>query len=91
MPEGTRTALAVSAGIDTHTRQARALASPRILTGFVFLWAFLDKTFGLGYATASGNAWIDGMSPTPPRGRPRRPNIGEPPTRTRPFRNPVGP
>ncbi|WP_346075063.1 hypothetical protein [Actinocorallia cavernae] len=60
----TGTALAVSAGIDTHTRQARALASLRILTGFVFLWAFLDKTFGLGYATASGKAWIDGVSPT---------------------------
>ena len=30
---------------------ARALAVLRIATGFVFLWAFLDKTFGLGYAT----------------------------------------
>lgn len=32
--------------------------------GFVFLWAFLDKTFGFGYATASGKGWIDGGSPT---------------------------
>ncbi|GGV53203.1 hypothetical protein GCM10010293_66240 [Streptomyces griseoflavus] len=32
--------------------------------GFVFLWAFLDKTFGFGYATASGKGWVDGGSPT---------------------------
>ncbi|MGW1255669.1 hypothetical protein ACWD5Q_10875 [Streptomyces sp. NPDC002513] len=54
---------AVSARRDTHTAQAYALASLRILTGFVFLWAFLDKTFGFGYATASGKGWIDGGSP----------------------------
>lgn len=55
---------AVSARLGTHTAQAYALASLRILTGFVFLWAFLDKTFGLGYATTSGKGWIDGGSPT---------------------------
>mgnify|MGYP006929328070 CR=1 FL=1 len=32
--------------------------------GWIFLWAFLDKTFGLGFATAPGNAWIIGGSPT---------------------------
>jgi thiosulfate dehydrogenase [quinone] large subunit len=36
----------------------------RIALGFVFLWAFLDKTFGLGYSTQSSNAWINGGSPT---------------------------
>lgn len=36
----------------------------RLLLGFTFLWAFLDKTFGLGYATKSSNAWINGVSPT---------------------------
>ena len=36
----------------------------RIALGWVFLWAFLDKTFGLGYATESKDAWIDGGSPT---------------------------
>jgi thiosulfate dehydrogenase [quinone] large subunit len=54
----------VAERLDTRTAQAYALASLRILTGFVFLWAFLDKTFGLGYATASGKGWIDGGSPT---------------------------
>jgi len=47
----------------THAA-ARALAVLRISTGFVFLWAFLDKTFGLGYSTPSAKAWIDGGSPT---------------------------
>ena len=43
---------------------ARALAVLRISTGFVFLWAFFDKTFGWGYATPSERAWINGGSPT---------------------------
>lgn len=36
----------------------------RFSLGFIFLWAFLDKTFGLGFATPSSNAWISGGSPT---------------------------
>jgi thiosulfate dehydrogenase [quinone] large subunit len=36
----------------------------RIVVGWVFLWAFLDKLFGLGYATPSAKAWLDGGSPT---------------------------
>jgi thiosulfate dehydrogenase (quinone) large subunit len=36
----------------------------RIVTGLVFAWAFLDKTFGLGYATPGERAWINGGSPT---------------------------
>ncbi|MEU1571903.1 hypothetical protein ABZ519_12230 [Streptomyces collinus] len=47
----------------TATR-AYVFAGLRLLTGFVFLWAFLDKTFGFGYATPSGKGWIDGGSPT---------------------------
>ncbi|MEU6394709.1 hypothetical protein [Streptomyces sp. NPDC046939] len=53
-----------SARAGTLTARACVLASARVLMGFVFLWAFLDKTFGLGYATASGKGWIDGGSPT---------------------------
>lgn len=41
-----------------------ALAIARISMGFIFLWAFFDKTFGLGYATESAKAWIEGGSPT---------------------------
>jgi thiosulfate dehydrogenase (quinone) large subunit len=40
------------------------LAGIRIALGWVFLWAFLDKTFGLGFATTSERAWINGGSPT---------------------------
>src|SRR5690606_6862690 len=40
------------------------LAAARIAIGWVFLWAFLDKTFGLGFATAREDAWINGGSPT---------------------------
>jgi thiosulfate dehydrogenase [quinone] large subunit len=47
---------AVSAHSDTYTARAYAFASLRLLTGFVFLWAFLDKTFGLGYATPPARA-----------------------------------
>ena len=46
------------------TRAAKFLAVLRVATGFVFLWAFLDKTFGFGYATPSARAWINGGSPT---------------------------
>ena len=42
----------------------RALAVLRVATGFIFLWAFLDKTFGLRYSTPSAKAWIHGGSPT---------------------------
>ncbi|MFC5286752.1 hypothetical protein ACFPM7_06790 [Actinokineospora guangxiensis] len=46
------------------TALARLLAALRIVMGLVFTWAFLDKLFGLGYATGSANAWIGGGSPT---------------------------
>lgn len=36
----------------------------RVTFGFVFLWAFIDKTFGLGFSTAAAKAWIRGSSPT---------------------------
>jgi len=53
---------------DAPQSQGRALrlaaAVARLLLGFTFLWAFFDKTFGLGYATTSSNAWIHSGSPT---------------------------
>ena len=36
----------------------------RVVMGFIFLWAFLDKTFGLGFATTADKAWLHGGSPT---------------------------
>lgn len=32
--------------------------------GFIFLWAFVDKLFGLGFATTADKAWINDGSPT---------------------------
>jgi len=42
----------------------RALALLRLATGFIFLWAFLDKTFGLGFSTPTANAWVRGGAPS---------------------------
>lgn len=36
----------------------------RISMGIIFLWAFLDKLFGLGFATEAGKSWLAGGSPT---------------------------
>ena len=36
----------------------------RIMMGWIFMWPFLDKLFGLGFATEKGQGWIDGASPT---------------------------
>lgn len=36
----------------------------RFVMAFIFLWAFVDKLFGLGFATPSERAWINGGSPT---------------------------
>jgi thiosulfate dehydrogenase [quinone] large subunit len=55
--------VALPGSIVTSTA-SRALAVLRIATGFVFLWAFLDKTFGLHYSTPTAKSWIHGGSPT---------------------------
>ncbi|MBB6344417.1 DoxX family membrane protein [Nonomuraea muscovyensis] len=39
-------------------------ALTRIAIGWIFLWAFLDKTFGWGFATPAKRAWLEGGSPT---------------------------
>lgn len=58
----------------TDQLTARVAAVVRIGFGFTFLWAFLDKTFALGFATGRDDAgvvdrfgdaaWINGGSPT---------------------------
>ena len=39
-------------------------AALRIGMGWIFLWPFLDKLFGLGFTTAPEDAWLAGGSPT---------------------------
>lgn len=48
----------------TATAARYLLAGIRIALGWVFLWAFLDKAFGLGFATPSERSWFNGGSPT---------------------------
>src|SRR5690606_19011155 len=48
----------------TYTKAWLALAVTRITLGFVFLWAFLDKMFGLGLSTPPAGSCIAGVSPT---------------------------
>jgi len=40
------------------------LALLRISLGFIFLWAFVDKVWGLGFATSPEKSWLMGVSPT---------------------------
>ncbi len=56
----------------SHALESRVLHGPasyvaatlRIAYGLTFLWAFIDKVFGFGFATPSGKGWLDGGSPT---------------------------
>lgn len=41
-----------------------ALALMRLVLGLVFLWAFLDKAFGLDYTTPSDRSYLSGGHPT---------------------------
>lgn len=45
-------------------KQKIVLVGLRLAIGFIFLWAFFDKVFGLGFATTAEKAWIHGGSPT---------------------------
>ncbi len=56
---------AQSPAVDSHSPGfGRALAVMRIAVGWLFIWPFFDKLFGLGYATKSAKAWVNGGSPT---------------------------
>ncbi|MFJ6700148.1 hypothetical protein ACIQM4_29445 [Streptomyces sp. NPDC091272] len=67
-PTAGQAAAGGTAAHDGASTSARALARTaavlRLLTAFTFLWAFVDKIFGLGYATGAGRGWTEGGSPT---------------------------
>jgi thiosulfate dehydrogenase (quinone) large subunit len=49
----------------TSSRTAGYVAAGlRLSVGWVFVWAFLDKTFGLGHETTNKQAWVNGGHPT---------------------------
>lgn len=47
-----------------YSKEQYAGAALRFALGWTFIWAFLDKLFGLGYSTPSQSSWINGGSPT---------------------------
>lgn len=58
---------AAKGAVEENRQQAAARyvwAGLRIALGWIFLWAFLDKTFGWGFATETEAAWVNGGSPT---------------------------
>ena len=65
MPASTRGAKRPRSGSDIVTSPSArvVLAVLRIVVGFIFLWTFLDKTFGLGFSTPRQMAWINGGQP----------------------------
>ncbi len=64
-PTPTPTPVPPATPVRTYPPAVRYVAAAlRIGLGFVFLWAFLDKLFGFGFATPEKGAWINGGSPT---------------------------
>ncbi|QCB93878.1 DoxX family protein [Cellulomonas shaoxiangyii] len=60
---GTTTDTVYQEQIVTSSAARKVLAVARITIGFTFFWAFIDKVFGLGYATPAERAWINGGTP----------------------------
>ncbi|MGW0434494.1 hypothetical protein ACWDV4_18385 [Micromonospora sp. NPDC003197] len=61
----TRTTTASTPAETTRQKATRYVwAAVRLALGWTFLWAFLDKTFGLGHSTEAKAAWINGGHPT---------------------------
>ena len=54
----------VTVGSGPATAVRYLLAGVRLALGWIFLWAFMDKTFGLGHDTAAAKSWLNGGSPT---------------------------
>ena len=50
--------------MEQNKKLSYVLGLLRLIIGWVFLWAFIDKVFGLGFATTADKAWLVGASPT---------------------------
>jgi len=61
----TATADGRTAEAQQHPWAVRYVAGAiRLALGWIFLWAFVDKMFGLGHETTSKDAWVNGGHPT---------------------------
>ena len=47
-----------------YTKERLVWTLLRVSMGWIFFWAFIDKLFGLGFATKAGQSWLSGGSPT---------------------------
>lgn len=47
-----------------YSREQYVWETLRLVMGWLFLWAFVDKLFGFGFATTPDKAWLSGGSPT---------------------------
>lgn len=63
-------AVVTEESVVTSSKARVMLAVTRLATGFIFLWAFLDKTFGLHYSTGApvaegepSKSWLEGGTP----------------------------
>jgi thiosulfate dehydrogenase (quinone) large subunit len=64
-PISTPPAPGAATGSSTRETAARYVwAITRLCMGWIFLWPFLDKMFGLGHEVPSEDAWISGGNPT---------------------------
>ncbi|MDR7278135.1 hypothetical protein [Catenuloplanes atrovinosus] len=61
---GTVRTAATTKAASTHAFGEITWAVTRVGLGFIFLWAFVDKLIGLGLATPSEKAWLNGGQPT---------------------------
>ncbi len=50
--------------MEQNNKLGYVLGLLRLTIGFIFLWAFVDKVFGLGFATTAEKSWLSGGSPT---------------------------
>jgi len=50
--------------MEKYEKGQYCLAVFRILVGWLMLWPFFDKLFGLGFKTPAGSGMIDGVSPS---------------------------
>ena len=64
LPRSNGTGTSTESSPDRGSAAAYVWAVARLALGWIFLWAFLDKTFGLGHNTTDGKAWVNGGHPT---------------------------
>jgi thiosulfate dehydrogenase (quinone) large subunit len=63
-PRATSDTTGAAATYEPSTATTYFAGGLRLAMGWTFLWAFLDKLFGLGFATEKDASWLNGGSPT---------------------------